>query len=221
MNKRALLAAFAATAALAALPAAAGAHVTVHPNTAPADSYTRVDFRVPNEEENASTKSVKIQFPSGIYATSYQPIPGWKVTIKTSKLATPVKMEDDTLTTETKEVEFTATGDGIEPGQFQDFGLSISTPDKAGEALKFPAVQTYSSGDVVRWIGAEGSESPAPVLTLTAAEPEGAHAAMSAESSDDSGDDGGTSTVAWIALALGAVALVLGGTALAGSRRRA
>lgn len=219
MSKRVLLAAVAAIAALAAVPGAAGAHVTVHPETAPADSYTRIDFRVPNEEENASTKSVKVQFPAGIYATSYQSIPGWKVTVSTTKLATPVKMEDDTLTTQTKEVEFTATGGGIEPGQFQDFGLSISTPDKSGEALKFPAVQTYSNGDVVRWIGAAGSESPAPLLTLTAAESESGHMTSTA-AADASSDSGSTGTVAWIALALGALALLMGIAILAGSRRR-
>ncbi|MFT4048873.1 MAG: YcnI family protein [Solirubrobacterales bacterium] len=215
--KRTFLLATLTAAALALAPGLAGAHVTVQPSTAPADGFTRIDVRVPNEEADAATTKVVVQFPAGIYWTSYEPVDGWKVTVKTRKLTTPVKVEDDELTSETESVEFTATGDGIEPGQFQDFGLSISTPDKPGEALKFPAVQTYSSGEVVRWIGAQGSDQPAPMLTLTAADA-GHHAAT--ESDSDDAAESSSDTIAWIALALGALALALGGSALAIARRR-
>ena len=59
--------------------------------------------------------------------------------------------------------------DAIPPGAFQDFGLSVRIPDKAGEKLTFKALQTYSGGEVVRWIGAEDSDNPAPIVTVTAA----------------------------------------------------
>jgi uncharacterized protein len=215
MKQRSFLLALAVLGALALTPALAQAHVTVQPKEAPADSYTQVNVRVPNEDEKASTKSVKVQFPAGIYYTGYQAIPGWKITVKTRKLATPVKMEDDNLTTETDEVDFTATGGGIEPGQFQDFPLVISTPSKVGEVLKFPAVQTYSSGEVVRWIGAESSDNPAPTVTLTAAESE--HGGGTA--SNASGDGSSSDTLAWIALAVGGLGLILGAVALATRRR--
>jgi uncharacterized protein len=219
MKKNSLLAALITAAVLAIVPAAAQAHVTIQPGSASADSYTRIDLRVPNESDSASTKSVKVKFPSGIYYTGYEPIPGWKVSVKSRKLATPIKMEDDTLTTETEEVSITATGDGIEPGQFQDFGLSISTPNKPGTALKFPAVQTYSDGEVARWIGSESSEQPAPTLELTAAEAEGHHGGEADDA--EASDSDSSSTIAWIALALGALGLIAGGSALVLSRRRA
>ncbi len=78
--------------------------------------------------------------------------------------------DGDTLTDELATITFTAAkGKGIKPGQFRDFGLSLGLPDKpAGTALQFKALQTYTGGEVVRWIGAEGSEKPAPVVTLVA-----------------------------------------------------
>ena len=52
-------------------------------------------------------------------------------------------------------------------------------PNQAGKALTFKALQTYSSGEVVRWIGPPDAEEPAPQVTLTASEEEaaGSHAA--------------------------------------------
>lgn len=215
MKKRSLLFAALLFGVLALVSGPANAHVTVQPGTAAADGFTRVNIRVPNEDPKAATKSVVVKFPAGIYWTSYEPVPGWKVKVSSRKLATPVKVEDDELTTETESVEFTATGNGIEPGQFQDFGLSISTPDKPGAVLEFPAVQTYGNGEVVRWIGAADSDNPSPALSLTAAEPEHGH---TTESDED--DKSETSTVSWIALALGGLGLLVGASALFVARRR-
>ena len=78
----------------------------------------------------------------------------------------------------------TWTGDGeqglVPPGAFQDFGLSVLTPDAEGETLTFKALQTYEGGEVVRWIGAPDAEEPAPTVTLTAAA-EAEHAAATEE----------------------------------------
>jgi hypothetical protein len=51
---------------------------------------------------------------------------------------------------------------GIPPGAFQDFGLSVQVPGKAGDTLTFKALQTYSNGEIVRWIGPEGSDNSGP-----------------------------------------------------------
>ena len=37
------------------------------------------------------------------------------------------------------------------------------------DSITFKALQTYDNGDVVRWIGAEKTDNPAPVVTLTGA----------------------------------------------------
>ena len=75
----------AAVAAALALPAAASAHVTLQPSTAPADGFTRLDVRVPNERDDAATVKVDVQLPPGFAFVSYEPRPGWKVAVERGK----------------------------------------------------------------------------------------------------------------------------------------
>ena len=155
--------------ALALAPAAADAHVTLQPKTAAAGGYTRLDVRVPTERDNASTTKVELKFPDGFASASYEPTPGWTVKVDTKQLAQPIKTDDGEITEGVDTITWTAdrAKDGIPPGAFQDFGLSLKIPGKAGDKLTFKALQTYSSGEVVRWIGAAGSDTPAPIVTLT------------------------------------------------------
>jgi periplasmic copper chaperone A len=211
-----------------ALPAAASAHVTIQPNTAAAGGFTRVDVRVPNERDDAGTTQVRVQLPPGFTSASYEPRPGWKVTTKKVKLDQPIKTEDG-FEIDEGIGEITWTGDGkqgvIAPGQFVDFGMSLKMPDgNAGDKLTFKALQTYDDGDVVRWIGPEDADEPAPTVTLTAAADEaGGHGApggsapgsTSAPASDDEGSDG----LAIAALIVGALALLAALAALFANRR--
>jgi uncharacterized protein len=218
MNSRIIAAAGAAVAL--AVPAAAQAHVTLQPKQAPADGYTRLDVRVPNEEDAKATTKVVVQMPPGFAGVSYEPVPGWRTAVATRKLATPIKTDDGTLTEEVARITFTATGQGLAPGQFQDFGLSLRLPDKpAGTKITFKALQTYEGGTVVRWIGAPDSDRPAPQVTLTAAAEEGhaAPAPAAAATDDDGGDDGGNG-LAIAALIVGALGLLAGGAALVRAR---
>lgn len=218
--------AVAAAAATFAMPAAAAAHVTLQPSEAPAGGFARLDVRVPNEEDAKDTIKVEVQMPPGFSDASYQPVAGWSVKETRTKLAKPITADDgDVLTDELGTITFTAApGKGIKPGQFQDFGLSLGLPDKpAGTKLTFKALQTYSGGEVVRWIGAEGADRPAPVVTLVAAGGEhgaAATAAPAAAADDDDGDDdGGGNGLAIVALIVGALGLLAGGAALATARK--
>jgi uncharacterized protein len=223
MNRR-ILAAAGAAAALA-VPAAAQAHVTLQPKQAPADGYTRLAVRVPNEEDAAATTKVVVQMPPGFAGVSYEPVTGWRTAVATRKLATPVKTADGELTEEVSRITFTATGKGIAPGQFQDFGLSLHLPDEpAGTKLTFKALQTYSGGKVVRWIGAPETDRPAPQVTLTPAAEEGqaaatAPAVAAADQDEDDRDDGdGGNGLAIVALIVGALGLLTGAAALVRAR---
>jgi uncharacterized protein YcnI len=165
MKKLALSSTVALVAALASA-AVAQAHVTVHPNALPAGGFQLINIRIPNEEEKASTTKVVVQFPAGFPDASWQAVSGgWKATITFRKLAKPVIVEGEKLTQEVNTVTF--SGGRISPGQFIEFPLSVATPSKAGAVLTFKAVQTYSNGDVVRWIGAPGTDTPAPQVLLT------------------------------------------------------
>jgi periplasmic copper chaperone A len=215
----------AALATLLVLAPVAGAHVTLQPEEAPAGGFTRLDVRVPNERDGADTTKVEVQFPPGFLSVSTEPVPGWNAEVTMRKLDKPVEQFGEKVTEEVGSIAF--TGDGktgtIGPGEFQDFGLSLAVPDTPGKAVTFKALQTYSNGEVVRWIGGPDSEQPAPQVQLTAAEEEGAAApaeqpaAPAAETSDD---DGGSDTLAIIALIVGVAGLLAALAALLGRRKR-
>jgi uncharacterized protein len=202
--------------------------VTVQPSGQPAGEFVRANVRVPNERGNASTSKVEVQFPDGFLFASYEPVPGWKGKITFEKLAKPVPSPEgggETIKEQAKQATFTATGgnDGVGPGQFQDFGLSLLMPKKPGATLTFKTIQTYSDGKVVRWIGPPDSEEPAPQVKLTAAEGEGggtAPAAQQQSTSGDGGDDGGSDALSIVALIVGAAGLAVGLAALLRGRRK-
>jgi uncharacterized protein YcnI len=211
-----------------ALPAAAGAHVTLQPEEVPAGGFTRLDVRVPTERDDASTTKVAVQFPTGFEFVSTEPVPGWTVKVTRAKLAKPqVNDEGEKVTDRVDTVTWTAAGGrGIGPGEFQDFGLSLAIPDKPGSALTFKAVQTYSSGEVVRWIGPPDSAEPAPQLELADADGEQAAAALSERQGPGAavagdGGDGGSDTLSIIALIAGIAGLAAGVAALLRGRGRA
>jgi uncharacterized protein len=206
-----------AAAGALALPAAAGAHVTLQPNTAPAGAYTVLDVRVPNERDKASTVKVDVQFPDGFAAVSYQSISGWKVKVVKKKLATPIQTDDGPITEGVSRMIWTGSRKGlgkIAPGQFMDLPISVKIPGKAGDVLTFKALQTYSNGEVVRWIGAPNADEPAPRVTVTSAKAKAATdtGAVAAMPADGDGDGSGPSPLAIVAaaaaVALGAAALL-------------
>ena len=130
-----------------------------------------------------------------------------------SKAAEPIDAGEG-LKSDEQVSRITWTGDGkqgvIEPGQFQDFGLSLRIPDgKAGDKLTFKALQTYDDGQVVRWIGPEDADEPAPVVTLEEGSAGGGHGAPARLGGGAPAatprrrvgdDDGGSDTLAIVAL---------------------
>jgi periplasmic copper chaperone A len=222
------IAALGAAAGALAIPASAQAHVTLQPNETAAKGFTVEDVRVPNERDKADTTKVDVKFPPGFAEVSYQVVPGWTTKVIKTKLAKPIQTDDGPVTEQVSEIIWTADkGSGIAPGQFQDFPLSVQVPDKAGQKLTFKALQTYSNGEIVRWIGAPGSDTPAPQVTVTAAQPEGGHAAMNAAdtskpaSSDSSTSDDFASKGLGIAgLIVGALGLIVAIVAVVLSRRK-
>lgn len=172
----------AAGAAVVALPLAAQAHVEVQPGAVPGGDFAVVAFRVPNERDNASTTKLQVILPQNRPLGSVQTtaMPGWKVQTATRKLAKPIQMFGAKVDRVVSRVTWTATQGGVRPGQFQDFELSLGQLPKSG-SLTFTALQTYSSGEQVRWneVSADGAaepEHPAPTLQITAPAEEGSSA---------------------------------------------
>jgi periplasmic copper chaperone A len=154
------------------LPAAAQAHISVHPNTVPAGAYATLNVTVPGEQEGAYVKQLDMLLPPGFTSVDYQVVPGWKVSEVTTKLAKPIQSDDGPINDEVSQIIWTWTGPlgKLENGQFMEFPLSVAIPgNAAGKALEFKTIQTYSNGQVVRWIepGLDDA-NPAPRINVTA-----------------------------------------------------
>jgi len=206
--------------AAGAFPAAAQAHIQVTPSAVAPGDAAKFTVLVPSERDSETVK-VELQMPSRLLPFSYADPAGWKRSL--------VKAGDGSV----ERVVWTgsAPSDG-----FVEFSFLAGTPDEAGE-LQFKALQTYADGNVVRWIGAPGSENPAAVVKVDAS---AATENAGGESGEGEGgtppapdpatarpgagtapqpfsEDGGGST---LAIALGAAALVLGLIALIVALRR-
>ncbi|GEL46883.1 hypothetical protein CHO01_19990 [Cellulomonas hominis] len=191
-----LAAGTALAATLVLLPAGgASAHVRVVPEATAAGGWTVLTFRVPNESATAATTSVTVDLPTGTPLTSVstRPLPGWTATVEEGDLPEPVDVGGATITRAPVRVVWTADGEGIRDGEFQELELSVGPLPEAGTRLVLPAHQGYSDGTVVDWDettddGTE-PEHPAPELTTTeAADTHGGHGAP--EAAADAGSDG-------------------------------
>jgi uncharacterized protein YcnI len=222
---RAAIVCAAATAcvALSALPALA--HITITPGSAKAGSAAVLTFHVPDEEARAYVTRVDMQVPTDhpIAQLLVEPVAGWTISVRTVTLAKPLVTDDGQFTQAVSEVIW--SGGRIAPGQFQDFSLSADPLPANVTQLVFKAIQTYSNGDVVRWIdvpapGQAEPDHPAPVLALTAAAPgtagtdgTGAAAGTAAPSASAAvaGSDATARAIGASGAAIGLLGLVLAG----------
>ncbi|MGI5240718.1 YcnI family protein [Dactylosporangium sp. CA-139066] len=213
---RAGAAALAAAAAALAFPAAASAHVTVSSASAVQGGYTKITFRVPNEKDTGTTTKLEVAIPTDkpIASVGLKPVTGWTAVTETSKLATPIKTDDGEVTEAVSKITWTADASAaIKPHEFQEFDVSLG-PLPETDQLVFKALQTYSDGEVVRWIdeptGGAEPDHPAPTLKLAkagAATNTNASAAAqdaAATTKDSTTNNNGT------AISLGIAGLVLG-----------
>ena len=136
------------------------AHVTIQPSEAVAGSFSCFVVRVPNEREDASTVKVEVKLPALAFV-SFEDAIGWDRKEKAGEFDEPLEAFGQEITEGVLSV--TWSGGEVQPGEFAEFGFSARMPD-GDEDLVFEAVQTYSSGEVVEWAGAEDSEEPAPHL---------------------------------------------------------
>ena len=240
MNRKILVALMAI--ALGAVAVPAGAHVTVNPKEATRGSFAKLAFRVPNERPDSGTTKVEISFPPAhpLAHLNVRPVEGWTYTIERQTLATPIESEEPGGEAVTEYIsKITWEGGTIRPGEFQEFEISGGPLPDDADQIVFKAVQTYASGEVVRWIeepteDGEEPELPAPILTLVAGgegqqasaeetteekaeKTTGTTAAEEAEEqagATTNGDDGGSNQLAVFALVVAGVALVIAGGAL-------
>ena len=192
------------------LAAPAFAHVTVTPTSAAKGGYSTVEFKVPNEEDNANTVKVEVNLPTDHPLASVQtePVPGWTASVTKTKLAKPISTDDGQVTEAVTKI--TWSGGQIKPGEFQRFPVALGPLPTDTGTLTFKALQTYDNNQVVRWIdsstpgGAEPAH-PAPAITLTDAK--SGDATQNTAQSTAAKSSGGSDDTARL---LGAAGIVLG-----------
>jgi uncharacterized protein YcnI len=226
-----------AAAALTVLSAAvpASAHVTANAQNAEQGGFTKVSFRVPNEEAKAVTTKVEIDLPTDhpLASVSVRPMPGWTIEMVKTKLPKPIKSDDLTVTEAVTKI--TWSKGSIKPGEFQEFDVSMGPLPKDTDTVSFKAIQTYAGGPVVHWdqptpAGGEEPEHPAPALHLTKPSGSAEHgdasggaaaqpaAQQAAASSDSDSADSSARLLAGLGLATGVIGIII--AALALTRRR-
>ena len=174
--------------------AAASAHAHVSPSIVPASESQVFTLAVPTEKEDASTTGVELTPPDGFSIDSFIPSPGWKRDVQKTGSG-----EDSVIT------KITWTGGDVPTDEDAAFSFLGSTD--SSKTYAFGVRQTYSDGSVVDWTEPESSDTPAPTIE--------------AKSASSFGGGGGSSTLAIVALIVGAIGVVLGIVALvAGSGKR-
>jgi periplasmic copper chaperone A len=200
--------------ALGVMAGTAFAHITVSATGGQAvqGGTAELTFRVPNEMDNANVTEVQVQVPTAHPIAQFlvKPVPGWNVTVQTVKLTHPITTDDGTFAVAVSEV--TWSGGSIPPGYYQDFSVSADPLPSGVGQIVFKALQTYSNGQIVRWIqlpqaGEPAPEYPAPTLTLA---PAGTAATTTADSASRPAAQAAAGSDNTPALAVGIAGLVAG-----------
>jgi uncharacterized protein YcnI len=164
--------------------AGASAHARISPSVSLSKELQLYSLAVPTEKENATTTQVLLTVPKGFSIDSFVPSPGWK------------RAEQSTGSGENTVIQKVTWTGGHVPTEEDALFQFLGQPSKAG-SYTFQVQQTYSDGSIVNWSGPESSDAPAP--------------AIEAKSSLGGG---GSSTLAIVALVVGAVGVLLGAIAL-------
>lgn len=226
-----------ATGALLLVAAPAGGHVSPDKDEVPNEAYEDVTLSVghgcaeeEDEEAPASpTTAVEVNIPDGLTNVKPEPKAGWSVEIVEEELDEPLEGPyGEPITEQVTQLIWTADEGNELPDEYRDtftFGFR-TTFTEPGDYLFFKVIQPCEEGEH-RWIEeyvegvteGEEPEEPAPVLLVTEAEEEGAELAAATEEGESSDDDDNVATtLAAVALILGALGLIAGGLALARTR---
>jgi uncharacterized protein YcnI len=170
----------AALAGTLAYAASASAHAIMSPAVVQANVLQQFTLSVPTEKEGATTTKIVLTVPDGFAVDSYEPEPGWKRSVSATGSG-----EEAVVNT------ITWTG-GKVPAE-EDSVFRFNADATSAKTYTFDVKQYYSDGTVVDWSQPESADDPAPTIKAVS-------------------DIGSSSTpiVAWIALVLGAVGVLVG-----------
>jgi len=163
---------------------AASAHARVSPAVSVSKQLQLYSLAVPTEKEGKTTTKIVLTVPSGFSIDSFVPSPGWK------------RVEQATGSGENAVIQKVTWTGGDVPTEEDSLFQFLAQPAGPG-TYTFHVQQTYSDGSIVDWSGPESSDAPAPTIEVKS-----------------SLGGGGTTVLTIVALAVAAVAVLLGGVAL-------
>jgi len=216
----------AATLLTLGLAGSASAHVTITPSDTGAGAYTILTISNGHGCEGSPTTEITISMPEQINAITPTRNPLYEVTKKMVTLDEPLTdAHGNTVTERVESVVYTATT-ALPDGYRDAFELSLQLPETPGETLVFPVIQSCEEGENA-WVEVptegqdpEELERPAPSVTISEATGEGHHgeaAATDAEPAAAEVED--SEMLGYAGIGVGALGLLVGGTALARGRR--
>ena len=164
--------------------ASASAHARLSPPVALVKVGQVFTLAVPTEKEKATTVKIELTLPSGFSIDSFVPAPGWKRAVQQTGSGGNAVIQ-----------KVTWTGGNVPTGEDAAFAFLASAD--SSKTYRFGIRQTYSDGSVVDWAGPESSDTPAATIEARS-----------------SLGGGGSSTLAIVALVVGALGLVVGGVSL-------
>jgi periplasmic copper chaperone A len=160
---------------LALMPALARAHTVADPDEGTAGAYFRTAFRVTHGCKGSATTAVTIHLPADVVSVRPMPKPGWTIDIRTRPLDPPVDGGHGFKIREAV-TEVTWAGGRLDNAHFDEFVLNLRLPDRPGETIYFPTLQTCEEG-ANHWTGipAAGQKwsdlpQPAPFILLKKAD---------------------------------------------------
>nr|WP_316638499.1 YcnI family protein [uncultured Roseateles sp.] len=156
-------------ACLLALTGTTQAHIVLEQREAEAGSSYRAVLKVGHGCEGSATRQLVVTLPAGLRGAKPVPKPGWRLNLRTEKLAQPFDSHGKPVTEGLAEVSWTALteADQLQDAWYDEFELRTTLPEQAGE-LWFKVRQVCAVGES-NWAEVPAAGASAKGLKLPAA----------------------------------------------------
>lgn len=161
------------TLALCWLSAAAHAHVVLAEPVALANTSYRAAFRVGHGCDGRPTTGVRVSLPAGFQGAKPMPKAGWRLNVRSEKLAKPYLSHGKTITDDVVEITWTATSPehALPDAWYDEYVLRGQLAVQNGP-LWFKVLQTCDQG-AIDWAdvpeagtSTQGMKTPAALLEV-------------------------------------------------------
>ncbi len=162
-----------ATLAIITPASAVFGHVVLEDQTALAGRSYKAVLKVGHGCAGSPTTAIQVTIPAGFMGAKPMPKAGWRLDIKTAKLAVPYDNHGKLVTEDVSEISWTAMSkdDWLPEAYYDEFVLRGGLPKKDG-AMWFKVLQTCDKGSIdwsqipAAGIDAHSLKSPAALLEI-------------------------------------------------------